>query len=315
MIRKDGTKRFIETSVSPILDSKGRPVGFRGIARDVTDRKKIEDQAKIHQQQLMQAGKMVALGTLVSSVAHEINNPNNFIMLNTPLLSEAWKGAMPILDEYYESHGDFVIGGMKYTEMRDSIPVLFSGISDGAKRIQQIVEDLKDFVRRDPSDMSQSVDMNAVLKSAISLLSNTIMKSTNHFSVAYGKDLPVLKGNSQRFEQVIINLIQNACQALSDNRKGIFVRTSYEEKKSSIVVEVEDEGTGIPSELLSRITDPFYTTKSDSGGLGLGLSIASRIVREHGGTLTFTSEPRKGTKAEIVLPLSQVNSTTMEMKE
>ena len=314
MIRKDGTKRFIETSVSLVQDSGGKPVGFRGIARDVTDRKQIEEQAKIHQQQLMQAGKMVALGTLVSSVAHEINNPNNFIMLNTPLLSEAWKDAMPILGEYYERNGDFVIGGMKYTEMCDNIPILFSGILDGAKRIKQIVEDLKDFVRRDTSDMTQSVDMNAVLRSAISLLSNTIMKSTNHFSVAYGKNLPVLKGNFQRFEQVMINLIQNACQALPDNRKGIFVSTSYDEKKPSVVVQVEDEGTGIPSEMLSHITDPFYTTKSDSGGLGLGLSISSRIVREHGGVLTFTSEPGKGTRAEIVLPISRISPTPREMK-
>jgi PAS domain S-box-containing protein len=315
MIRKDGTKRFIEASVSPVQDSKGQPIGFRGIARDVTDRKQIEEQAKIHQQQLMQAGKMVALGTLVSSVAHEINNPNNFIMLNTPLLSEAWKNAMPILDEYYEKNGDFVIGGMKYTEMCDNIPILFSGILDGAKRIKQIVEDLKDFIRRDASDIKQSVDMNAVLRSAISLLSNTIMKSTNHFSVAYGKNLPVLRGNFQRFEQVMINLVQNACQALPDNRKGIFVSTFYDEKRRSILVNVEDEGTGIPSEMLSHITDPFYTTKSDSGGLGLGLSISSKIVKEHGGALTFTSEPGKGTKAEIVLPIGQVIRTTMETEE
>lgn len=315
MIRRDGTKRFIETSVSLVQDSKGKPAGYRGIARDITDRKKMEEQAKIHQQQLMQAGKMVALGTLVSSVAHEINNPNNFIMLNTPLLSEAWECAMPILDEYYEKNGDFSIGGIKYTEMRDSIPVLFSGIRDGSKRIKQIVEDLKDFVRRDTTDMTQSVDMNAVLRSTISLLSNTIMKSTNHFSVAYGENLPFLKGNFQRFEQVMINLIQNACQALPNNRRGIFVSTSHDEVKTSIVVEVEDEGTGIPSEMLSHITDPFFTTKSDSGGLGLGLSISSRIVREHGGALTFTSEPGRGTRAKIVLPILQANSTTMEMKE
>ena len=307
MIRKDGSKRFIETSVSLIQDSKGQPIGFRGIARDVTDRKQIEEQAKIHQQQLMQAGKMVALGTLVSSVAHEINNPNNFIMLNTPILSEAWKGAMPILNEYYERNGDFVIGGIKYTEMCDNITMLFSGILDGAKRIKQIVENLKDFVRRDASDMTQSVDINAVLRSAISLLSNVIMKSTNHFSVEYGKNLPVLRGNFQRFEQVIINLVQNACQSLPDERKGIFASTSYDEKRRSIVVKVEDQGTGIPSENLSHITEPFYTTKSDSGGLGLGLSISSRIVKEHGGTLTFTSEPGKGTKAEIVLPMYQVS--------
>ena len=160
---------------------------------------------------------------------------------------------------------------------------------------------------RDASDMTQSVDINAVLISAISLLSNVIMKSTNHFSVEYGKNLPVLRGNFQRFEQVIINLVQNACQSLPDERKGIFASTSYDEKRRSIVVKVEDQGTGIPSENLSHITEPFYTTKSDSGGLGLGLSISSRIVKEHGGTLTFTSEPGKGTKAEIVLPMYQVS--------
>jgi polar amino acid transport system substrate-binding protein len=222
---------------------------------------------------------------------------------------------MPILDEYYEKNGDFVISGMKYKELCDNIPILFSGISDGAKRIKQIVEDLKDFIRRDASDIKQFVDMNAVIKSALSLLSNTIMKSTSYFSVAYGKNLPVLKGNFQRFEQVIINLVQNACQALPDNRKGIFVSTSYDEKRRSILVSVEDEGTGIPSGRLAHITDPFYTTKSDSGGLGLGLSISSRIVKEHGGTLTFTSEPGKGTKAEIVLPIFQGIRATTETEE
>jgi PAS domain S-box-containing protein len=306
MIRKDGTKRFIEASASLIHDSKNQPIGFRGIARDVTDRKQIEERAKIHQQQLMQAGKMVALGTLVSSVAHEINNPNNFIMLNAPLLSEAWKSITPILDEYYEKNGDFVVGGTRYTEMRENIPILFSGILDGSKRIKQIVEDLRDFVRRDTSDMSQGVDVNAVLRSAVALLSNTIMKSTNHFSVQYGRSLPLLKGNFQRLEQVIINLIQNACQALRDTRKGIFVSTAYDENRKGLAVRVEDEGVGMSSDVLPHITDPFYTTKADSGGLGLGLSISSKIVKEHGGTLTFASELGKGTQAEIVLPLYQV---------
>jgi PAS domain S-box-containing protein len=315
LIRKDGTKRFFETSVSMMCDSKGQPIGFYGIGRDITERKRAEEQARLHQQQMMQVSKMVALGTLVSSMAHEINNPNNFIMLNAPLLLETWESSKPILEEYYEKNGDFIIGGMKYTEMRENIPVLFSGILDGSKRIKQIVEDLRDFVRRDTSDMSQWVDVDAVLRSAVALLSNIIMKSTNHFSIKYGNHLPLLKGNFQRLEQVIINLIQNGCQALRDTRKSIFVSTAYDEKRQSIVVRVEDEGVGIPSEILPHITDPFYTTKADSGGLGLGLSISSKIVKEHGGTLTFASEPGKGTKAEIVLPIYQVSQTAMEMKE
>jgi PAS domain S-box-containing protein len=306
-IRKDGVKRFFETSVSLMRDPAWKPIGFYGIGRDITERKEAEEQARLHQEQMMQASKMVALGTLVSSVAHEINNPNNFIMLNAPLLLEAWESSQPILEEYYKGNGDFIIGGMKYTEIRENAPALFSGILDGSKRIKQIIEDLRDFVRRDTSDMSQSVDVNAVLQSAVTLLSNMIMKSTNHFSIEYGSALPRLKGNFQRLEQVIINLVQNACQALPDNRKAVLVSTSYDEKRHGIVVNVEDEGTGIPSEILSHIIEPFYTTKADSGGLGLGLSISSRIVKEHGGTLTFTSEPGKGTKAEIVLPVYQVS--------
>jgi len=307
MIKKDGTRRWIETSASSIRDSNGQLIGFRGIGRDVTERKQMEEQAKVHQQQLMQAGKMVALGTLVSSVGHEINNPNNFIMLNAPLLKEAWQHVLPVLDEYYEKDRDFTIGSVRYTEMRDRIPRLLSGISDGSKRINEIVEDLRSFLRRDASDMNQSVDLNAVLRSAISLLSNMINKSTSHFSVTYGEKLPVLKGNFHRLEQVIINLIQNACQALSDIQKGIFLSTSYDEKTCSIVVKVKDEGVGILPEVLPHITDPFFTTKSNSGGIGLGLSISSRIIKEHGGTLVFASEPGKGTIAEITLPVAQAN--------
>jgi PAS domain S-box-containing protein len=307
IILKDGTRRWIDTSVSLIRDSKGQPIGFRGIARDATQRKQMEEQAKVHQQQLMQTGKMVALGTLVSSVGHEINNPNNFIMLNAPLLKEAWEHVLPILDDYCEKDRDFTIGSVRYAEMRDRIPRLLSGISDGSKRINEIVEDLRGFLRRDASDLNQSVDVSAVLRSAISLLSNMIHKSTSHFSVSYGDNLPKLRGNSHRLEQVFINLIQNACQALPDIRRGISLSTFYNEERHSIVVKVQDEGLGIPPDILPHITDPFFTTKSDSGGIGLGLSISSRIIKEHGGTLVFASEPGQGTIAEITLPVSQSN--------
>jgi PAS domain S-box-containing protein len=303
LIGNEGVKRFVECSVSLMRNEKGEPKGFYGTARDITERKQAEEQLRQHEQQMMQVSKMVALGTLVSGVAHEINNPNNFIMLNTPLLLEAWESGKPILEEYFEKNGDFLIGGMPYTEMRENIPVLFSGILDGSKRIKQIIEDLRDFIRRDGSDMTQSVDVNGVIRSAISLLSNIIMKATTHFSVEYGDGLPPLRGNFQRFEQVIINLIQNACQSLPNAQRGIFLSSCYDDKRQVIVVSVRDEGMGIPADILPHIAEPFFTTKHDFGGLGLGLSISSRIVKEHGGTLTFTSEKGKGTTAEIVLPV------------
>ena len=309
MITKDGTKKFVELSVSLMRDSDGQPTGFRGVARDISERKKAEEQASLHQQQLMQASKMVALGTLVSGVAHEVNNPNNFIMLNSPILKEAWDNAMPILEKYYEENGDFIIGGMKYTEMRNNIPTLFSGISDGAKRIKHIVDELKNYVRDNTADLTQSVDVNAVLKSTVSLLANMIKNSTHHFSIEYDDNVPSLKGNFQRLEQVMINLIQNACQALSDTQKGIFVSVKFDKENSNIMVAVRDEGTGIPPETLHHITDPFFTTKHDSGGVGLGLSISSKIIEEHGGSMYFDSEIGVGTTIEIKLPTDPKTQT------
>jgi PAS domain S-box-containing protein len=304
-IRKDGKIIVLELSVSLMRDSEGQPTGFRGVVRDITERKQAEEQAKLHQQQLMHASKMVALGTLVSGVAHEINNPNNFIMLNSPILKEAWENAMPIVEKYYEENGDFVIGGMNYSEMRENIPTLFAGIAEGAMRIKQIVEDLKNYVRDDTADLTQAVDINAVLMSAVSLVSNMIKKATNHFDIEYEKNMPLLKGNFQRLEQVAINLIQNACQALPATDKGIFILTSFDKETSNIIIRVKDEGTGIAPETLSQITDPFFTTRQKSGGVGLGLSISSRIIEEHGGSIQFASQPGLGTTAEIILPVDR----------
>ena len=304
-IKKDGTSRLLQNSVSLVHDAEGKALGFRGVVRDITELRQAEEQAKLHQQQLMHTDKMVALGTLVSGVGHEINNPNNFIMLNSPILKEAWENAVPILEKYYEENGDFILGGMKYSDTRKNIPKLFSGISAGSVRIKQIIEDLKKYVREDTADMTQSVDINEVTGSAISLLSNLIKKSTDYFSVKYGENLPVLKGNSHRLEQVMVNLIQNACHALPDPGKRITVSTSYDPEKPHILITIQDEGEGIPSDILPHITDPFVSTKLDSGGVGLGLSVSSTIVKEHGGEMHFRSEPGKGTTATVVLPVTQ----------
>jgi PAS domain S-box-containing protein len=303
-IRKDGQRRCFEASINLMRNARGQPIGFRCFGRDTTARKLAEEQAHMHQEQLYQAGKMVALGTLVSGFAHEINNPTNFIMLNTPMLEEAWKGIRPILDEYYKENGDFIIAGMTYSEMRERIPALFSGIVDGAGRIQKIIDDLKSYVRKGTPDMTESIDINAVLRSTLTLLSHLIRKSTHHFTVEYGEYLPGLIGNSQRLEHVIINLIQNACQALPNPEAGISITTAFDERQRRIVLTIEDQGPGIPTENLPRITDTFYTTKYEEGGVGLGLSISSKIVEEHGGHMRFTSDLGRGTKVKVFLPMA-----------
>jgi two-component system NtrC family sensor kinase len=133
-------------------------------------------------------------------------------------------------------------------------------------------------------------------------VSNLIKKSTRHFSVTYGKKLPALKGNVQRIEQVMINLLVNSCQALPDDNRSITVSTRYDTKKNSVIVEVKDQGCGMPPEVLERIKDPFFTTKRNSGGTGLGLSISDQIIQDHNGELTFDSNPGDGTTARIYLP-------------
>jgi polar amino acid transport system substrate-binding protein len=192
------------------------------------------------------------------------------------------------------------MGGMKYSDMRQHLPKLLEGMSHGAERIKQIVANLKNYVRGDSGDLKQPVNVNAVIESSISLISNVIKNATDHFEVNCGIGLPQVRGSFQRLEQVIINLLQNACQALPSRKKGLFVTTARD--GSNCVIVIQDEGTGIEPEALLHIHEPFFTTRQDSGGVGLGVSISSKIVEEHGGTMRFTSEPGSGTTVTITLP-------------
>jgi signal transduction histidine kinase len=269
---------------------------------EIIERKHQEEEAQRHQEKLFHAAKMVSLGTLVSGVAHEINNPTTFIMSNAPILQKVWKSIMPILDEYCDKQGDFTIGNLTYMEVRDSIPTLFAGILEGSQRIKRIVSELTDFARQKPQEFMEWVDINTVATTALSLSSNLIKSKTKHFSVEYGKDLPLFRGSSQRIEQVVINLILNACEALRNRNEGIVVSTAYDPASEHVILEVRDQGMGICEEDLPHICDPFFSTKRDLGGTGLGLSISSKIVDDHGGTIAFWSCPGGGTTATVRLP-------------
>ncbi|MEW6586996.1 MAG: ATP-binding protein [Nitrospirota bacterium] len=254
--------------------------------------------------ELILANKLISLGVLVSGVAHEINNPNNLIMLNTPILMDAWKSIEPIIENYYKENGDFVMGGLNYSEMRVELPGLISGIVEGSRRIKRIVEDLKAYARHDDTGPTQNVDVKNAIESSIRLVDNLIRKSTDNFSIECGENLPLIRGNIQRIEQVVINLIQNACQAVTKKEQRISVTCLYDEKKNGVFIEVADEGIGIPEEAMPHIMDPFFTTKRGYGGTGLGLSVCSNIVKAHHGTIEVRSREGKGSVFRVFLPVS-----------
>jgi signal transduction histidine kinase len=273
------------------------------IGIDLTDKRKAEEEAELRRRQLMEADKMASLGVLASGIAHEINNPNNFIMMNAPILRTVWEDISPILEKYYDKCGDFTSANIPYSEMREEVPKLFDGIEEGSKRIRQMILNMKNFAKRDISDMNHSVNMNDVITAALGLLSHEIKKSTQSISIETSKSLPSVRGNLQRLEQVVMNLIQNACQSLPDRNKGISIKTSYDKEKDRVIVCVADEGVGIKLEHMGHIFDPFFTTKSDNGGTGLGLSLCADIVKEHHGGLQFESELGKGTTVYLSLPV------------
>lgn len=275
------------------------------LEREVVVRKRAVEELRLHQEQLVQADKMAALGILVSGVCHEINNPNGLILLNMPVFIDVFGDAGPIFESYYRENGDFVLGGLRYSRIRAEMPQMMIEMHDGAKRIKRIVDDLKNFARRDDSDLAELVDLNEVVKAAVRLVDNAIRKFTNRFETVYASDLPSVRGNSQRLEQVVVNLVLNACQALRDNTKGVCLSTFFDEKKVEVTLAVKDEGVGISADHMPHLTDPFFTTKRESGGSGLGLSVSAGIVKEHKGSIHFDSNPGKGTTVTLRLPANE----------
>jgi C4-dicarboxylate-specific signal transduction histidine kinase len=263
-------------------------------------REAAQEQAAVREQQLRQADKMVSLGILVSGVAHEINNPNGLIALNLGLLTDAWGKALPVLDAYYAENGDFSLGAMNYSELREQMPILLADAASSSDRIKAIVDDLKGFSRKSDERLDEIVDVNRVVRASVNLVSNHLKKATRHLTIEMAPDLPPVRGNERRLEQVVINLLLNACDALETPEAPIRVVTRTD--AGQVMVEVIDGGRGIAPADLPHIMDPFFTTRRNAGGTGLGLSVSAGIIEEHRGTLKLESEPGAGATARIVLP-------------
>jgi len=303
--RKNGELYWEYVAISPIRNSEGVVTHFLAIMEDITARKNSEQQAMLNQQQLIHADKMKTLGTLVAGVAHEINNPNSFIMLNTPLLKDIWGNITSVLEEYQKEKGDLRIGVLPFNEMRETVTKLLDGINAGSERIEKIVSKLKDFSQKDLKSNKYPFNINRAIESSIVLAESMIKESTDNFIVKLGDNLPDIMGDFVEIEQVFINLISNACQALADKEKSVVVATSYDEKSGMVIVSVADEGIGILPENIDKVADPFFTTKRNIGGTGLGLSVSYGIIKDHHGSWEFVSEEGAGTCVKVALPVAK----------
>jgi C4-dicarboxylate-specific signal transduction histidine kinase len=297
--KKDGTVFPVEVSVS-YFPYQGREVNVAAI-RDISVRKRLEEDARISQAKLIQANKMASLGLLASGVTHEISNPNNYILNNLSMLADAWQSSLPILEEYYRENGEFQLGDLPFTQLRDMAPRLFSGTVEGAQRIGSIIDKLKNFVRQDYGTSLVSFDINYVVSGALEMINSEIRKRCDNFSMETYPELPHAYGNPQQIGQVIVNLVLNALQSLPGRGHGVKVKTGMSDQGKNLYITVSDEGLGIPDDIIDHITEPFFTTRGDQGGSGLGLYISDSILRDNRGRLSFISEPGKGTIATVLL--------------
>ena len=300
---RDGMRRAREGDLSVVVPhGYNDEVGFliESFNYMLSSIRESEAEARRKQRQLTEADKLSSLGVLVASVAHEINNPNQIILTSSGMIRRSSDDVVALLDKCVGIEEGLLVGGLEMEEFRRTFPRSAEWIQDGSKRIKAIVGNLTDFARAEPTATMVMMDVNLAIESSVSLLSSYVESYSTRFSVHLSRELPQILGNPQRIEQVLINLILNACQALPNENCAIKLSSLAE--AGFVVVSVADEGSGMAPEILGRIREPLFTTKRDRGGTGLGLSVSEEIVREHSGTLEISSEPGSGTTVKMRLP-------------
>jgi signal transduction histidine kinase/CheY-like chemotaxis protein len=274
----DGAAIWIEVTANgePAPDGSVR---VEALVRDVSERRKLDDQARDLYQQLLQAEKMAALGQTISGVAHELNNPLATILSWSERLSQ-------------KSTEEPVTRGLEI-------------ILGEAERAARIVRNLLTFARKRQSTRAM-VDLNQVIRETLALRSYELRVTNVAIIPALAAGLPHVFADSHQVKQVLLNLMINAEQAvLSDRGRGtLVVRTWHDAERDTVVLEVNDDGPGIPEEVQGRIFDPFFTTKDVGKGTGLGLTVAYAIVQEHGGRIWLASSRGGGASFFVELPVA-----------
>jgi signal transduction histidine kinase len=237
-------------------------------------------------------------------MAHEINNPNGAIRLAGEFLAGAWRDAEPLLADIAAKEGDFSLGGMPCSMAQEEITRATDSIARNSSRIERVVQNLRSYSLGDRSEIRSDIDLNRVAGNALAIVSAHSRLSAVNIATQLDPRLPLISGNPFQLEQVVTNLLLNALQALPpEGSRRVFLSTAWQQHDSSVSLEVRDEGHGIPPEHLPHLCEPFFSTKIDMGGSGLGLYIANFIVTEHQGRLEFSSRPGSGSTVTLHLPV------------
>jgi signal transduction histidine kinase/BarA-like signal transduction histidine kinase len=296
MRRLDGAEVWVEVTARAEL--QGRALGtlrVESLVRDVSERKRHDDQSRDLYQQLLQAEKMAALGQTISGVAHELNNPLATILNWSERLAER------TLDD----------------TSRRGVEVIRSE----TERAARIVRNLLTFARKRQSTRAL-IDLNQVVRETLTLRSYDQRTMNITVVTALASGLPAVFADAHQLQQVLLNLIINAEQAmLSANGRGsLVIRTWHDVDRDSVVLEVSDDGPGVPVEVKNKIFDPFFTTKDVGKGTGLGLTVAYAIVQEHGGRIRVASPPAatdgrppRGACFVVELPVSGLDAAPATM--
>ncbi|MBI3313536.1 MAG: PAS domain S-box protein [Candidatus Omnitrophica bacterium] len=280
-LHRHGHEFPVELTVWPV--EVGETRHFNAFIRDISERLQ-------YQRQLVQGEKLMAIGHLAAGIAHEINNPIGFIGSNLMTLQKYL--------ELFNREFKKLEGKKDLEETLADSKALLRESQEGVERVRKIVSDLKTFSRVDTGTL-EVANLHHVIEGVLNIVSSEI-KYKAELKKDYG-DIPLIKCNPQQIGQVIINILINAVHAISD--KGVIGIKTYVQD-SWCCIEISDNGIGIPQEIVDKIFDPFFTTKEVGKGTGLGLSISYDIVKKHQGKIAVASEPGKGTRLTVFLPLT-----------
>ncbi len=260
-------------------------------------------EARILEKQVRQRERMASLGLLISGVAHEINNPNNFISFNLPILKEYLEEITPILDAHADQHPDIEFANMTYDEFREDLFRILENIVHGSHRINKIVSKLKEFSRIQDARQLRKVNINTLLKKVAALVDSQIQRMVSKFELDVPPDLKELYTDGQAVEQLVLNFLINACQSADKPYSWVSLEARISpDPPYALCIEVTDNGCGMDDQTLGRIFDPLYTTKGPKEGTGLGLYICHNLAEGLGGKIEVQSNLGQGSTFRLMLP-------------